>query len=217
MHGRVRGKLHYDGGPRYPKGTPFAGTDQSLLLWVLYGAFESFELAYDTFVRRLTAEEKEAHWPQWRLAARLFGVRDDDDLPRTRAEVDAYGREMLGTDRTFVTDPARKRTVPFVMTGRDAVENGREAPSRVPWFARPGFEVVKSFTLTTLPDRIRQQYGFPAPAARGVVTTGAGALSRRVSPALTRVRKWPEAYGKAAPWEDLKVKVRPDGSRAFAD
>src|SRR5204863_6520277 len=72
MHGRVRGKLKYDdGGPLYPKGTPFRAMDPELLLWVLYGVFESFELGFHMFVRNLTPDERERHWRDWRLGGRL--------------------------------------------------------------------------------------------------------------------------------------------------
>src|SRR5205807_1394378 len=65
MHGRVRGKLKYDGGPLYPEGTPFSGRDQQLLLWTLYSVFESYELGYHMLVRPLTREEREAHWQDY--------------------------------------------------------------------------------------------------------------------------------------------------------
>jgi uncharacterized protein (DUF2236 family) len=221
MHGRVRGKLKYDGGPLYPEGTPFGGRDQPLLLWTLYAVFESFELGYHTFVRPLTREDREASWQDWRLAGRLFGV-DDDALPRTRADVDDYARDMYSTDKTFVTEVARNRALPFVTTGRhpegEVASRGGKPPSLIPWYARPIFELVKTFTFSTLPDKVREQYGLPDTAARRAVFRAASRVSPAIARRFPRVRKWPEALGKEpTPWSDMAIKEYGKGLRTIED
>jgi uncharacterized protein (DUF2236 family) len=217
MHGRVRGKIKYDGGPRYPAGSEFTGMDQDLLLWVLYGVFESFELGYDIFVQRLTPEEREAHWQDWRFAGKLFGIRDDE-LPRTRGDLEAYAKEMYETDRTWVTDAARKKAVPFVTEGRD-VDGENPDKSTIPWWQKPGFELLKSFTYTTLPDRIREGYHLPLTKGRIKAVERFGAFSRRTNPWFGGLVKWPEANGKekGAAWNEVQIKARPDGSRVILD
>lgn len=221
MHGRVRGKLKYDGGPLYPEGTPFTGKDQPLLLWALYSVFESFELGYHTFVRPLTREEREAHWQDYRLAGRLFGV-DDDLLPRTRADVEDYARDMYSTDKTFVTEVARNRAVPFVTTGRhpesEAASRGEKPRSLVPWYAQPIFKVVKSFTISTLQDKVREQYGLSDTAAQRAVTRAAARASPVIARPFPRVRKWPEANGKEpTPWSRMRVREYGNGMRTIDD
>lgn len=221
MHGRVRGKLKYDGGPLYPEGTPFSGKDQQLLLWTLYSVFESYEIAYHVFVRPLTREDREAHWQDYRLAGRLFGV-DDDVLPRTRADVDDYARDMYSTDKTWVTEVARNRAVPFLTTGRhpegDAARDGGKPPSLIPWYAQPIFELVKSFTFTTLEDKVREQYGLPDSAVRRTVVRAAARVSPSMARPFERVRKWPEAYGREpTPWSDIAVKNYGSGMRTIED
>jgi hypothetical protein len=49
MHGRVRGRLKYEGGPPYPQGTPFWGPDLSLLQWPMYGVYDWFVIKSLTF------------------------------------------------------------------------------------------------------------------------------------------------------------------------
>jgi uncharacterized protein (DUF2236 family) len=187
------------------------------MLWVLYGLFESFELAFEIFVRRLTPAEKEAHWQGWRYAGLLFGVQADA-MPRHRGELAEYEHEMYATDRTWVTDAARRKALPFVLDGRD-VDGEDPDKSTVPWFAKPGFELVKSFTYITLPDRIREGYGLPNPAWREKLLVACGAGSRRLNPHLGPAVTWPEARGRAkgAAWNQVRIKPRSDGTRVILD
>jgi uncharacterized protein (DUF2236 family) len=221
MHDRVRGTLNVDdGGPRYPRGTEFWGLDPELLMWAMYAIFDSFELAYDTFVRRMTRSEKEEHWRDFRRVGRLF-LLEDDEMPRTRTDVDEYGREMFATDRTVVTAVARRRGGEFIKTGHDVDEDNpgakRGAPL-VPWYGKPAWELVRSFTMTTLPERISVGYEFPQSAARAAFVRGAGTVTRGVAPAVPRVlRTWPEARGASGPWEDIAIKIRPNGSRLLVN
>jgi uncharacterized protein (DUF2236 family) len=221
MHGRVRGKLKDYGGPLFPEGTPFTGKDQELLMWALYAVFESFELAYHSFVQRLTREEKEAHWQDYRLAGRLFGV-EEDALPRTRADVEDYARYMYSTDKTFVTEIARNRAVPFVTTGRhpeSEAKEGEKPKALVPWYAQPVFKMVKAFTITTLQPKVREQYGLSETAAQRAVTR----VSTRVSPVLVRrlpphVRKRPDAVGRdPTPWSRMRIREYGSGMRTIDD
>lgn len=221
MHGRVKGKLKDYGGPLFPEGTPFTGKDQELLMWALYAVFESFELAYHTFVKPLTREEKEAHWQDYRLAGRLFGV-DDDELPRTRADVEDYARYMYSTDKTFVTEIARNRAVPFVTTGRhpeSEAKEGEKPKSIVPWYGQPIFKVVQAFTISTLEPKVREQYGLSDSPGKRAVTRAA----TRVAPVLVRplpasVRKWPDARGEEpTPWGKMRIREYGNGKRTIDD
>jgi uncharacterized protein (DUF2236 family) len=220
MHGRVSGTLKSeDGGPRYPKGSPFRATDPDLLLWVLHGVFESFELGFHKFVRNLTPEERERHWQDWRLAGRLFGI-PDDEIPKTRADVDAYAREMYETDRTWVTEAARTKSVGYMIEGRDPDTGERT----MPWYAAPGWQMLKSFTLTTLPERVRKGYRLERAPARAALIRGSAAGSRVMTPRMDRwsrgrLTRWPEAYGKAkgAAWTEVRIEPRSDGTRVIQD
>lgn len=217
MHDAVRGTLKVDdGGELYPRGSEFWGLDPDLLLWALYTIFESFELAYDTFVRRLTWQEKEAHWADWKRVARLF-LLEEHQMPATRADAEAYARDMYATGRTTVTAVARRRGGEFVKSGRDVDEDSQGAQSAgslVPWYGVPVWEVVKSFTITTMPARIRAGYDFDHSPARAALVRRSGAASRRITPMVPRVaRTWPEARGAAGPWEGIGIRLRPNGSR----
>jgi uncharacterized protein (DUF2236 family) len=221
MHDHVRGTLKVDdGGPRYPRGSEFWGLDPPLLLWAMYAIFDSFELGYDTFVRRMTRQEKEEHWQDFRRVGRLF-LLEDDEMPRTRADVDDYGRDMLATDKTMVTAVARRRGGEFIKSGRDVDEDrpdAQSAGSLVPWYGRPAWELVKSFTIMTMPQRIRAGYEFDESPARAALVRHSGAASRRVMTVTPRTaRTWPEARGARGPWEGIGIKLRPNGTRLLVN
>jgi len=221
MHRGVRGKLKVDdGGELYPRGSEFWGLDPDLLLWALYAIFESFELAYDTFVRRLSWQEKEAHWADWKRVARLF-LLEEHHMPMTRADAEGYAREMYATERTAVTEVARRRGGEFIKTGRDVDEDNPDAKSAgslVPWYGVPVWEVVKSFTIATMPARIRAGYHFDHSPGRALLIERSGAASRRITPLVPRVaRTWPEARGAAGPWEGIGIRLRPNGTRLLVN
>jgi uncharacterized protein (DUF2236 family) len=221
MHDRVKGKLKMDdGGPLYPRDTPFWGLDPGLLLWAMYAIFDSFELGYDTFVRRMTRHEKEEHWQDFRRVGRLF-LLEDDQMPRTRVDVEDYARDMFGTEKTMVTAVARRRGGEFIKSGRDIDEenpNAKRGAPLVPWYGKPAWEVMKSFTMMTLPERIRVGYEFPEESPRTALVRRSGAVSRTLMTALpAAARTWPEARGAAGPWEGIAIKLRPNGTRLLVN
>ena len=59
MHKQVRGELHEAAG-RFPAGTPYAADDPELLLWILATLVDSGMTVYQRYVRRLSADEREA-------------------------------------------------------------------------------------------------------------------------------------------------------------
>jgi uncharacterized protein (DUF2236 family) len=184
MHGSISGKLPETVG-RYPAGTPYRADDPALLLWILYTLVDSTEVVYQTYVGRLRADDREALWKDYRLVGRLFGLRPGD-LPRSAKDLRAYGRQMLTGDALQVGDWARRRAREIVL----------EPP--VPDLARPLLATVNFITIALLPDRIREQYGFPRlpPAAvrEALVRAGALYVRRGLLPLLPpRIREVPAA------------------------
>src|ERR1035441_8957266 len=184
MHGLVSGTLPEAVG-RYPAGTPYRADDPELLLWILYTLVDSTEVVYRTYVGRLRADDREAMWMDYRLVGRLFGLRPGD-LPRSAKDLRAYGRQMLTGDALQVGDWARRRAREIVL----------EPP--VPDLARPLLATVNFITIALLPDRIREQYGFPRlpPAAvrEALVRAGALYVRRGLLPLLPpRIREVPAA------------------------
>ena len=88
MHRRVRGELSAPAG-RFPAGTPYAADDPELLLWILAAIVDSSLLVYGKYVRRLSRDEREAYWQDYKVIGRQFGLADDE-MPDTIEDFDAY-------------------------------------------------------------------------------------------------------------------------------
>jgi uncharacterized protein (DUF2236 family) len=73
MHRRVRGELSEPAG-RFPAGTPYAADDPQLLLWILAAIADSSLLVYGKYVRRLSRDEREAYWQDYKVIGRQFGL-----------------------------------------------------------------------------------------------------------------------------------------------
>lgn len=184
MHRAVRGRLP-DAVGRFPAGTPYRADDPVLLMWILYTLVDSSILLYQTYVGRLSADERERLWSDYRVLGRLFGLRPAQ-MPPTLSALEAYGRAMLESDELSVGDWARRRARQIVL----------EPP--VPNLARPLVETANFITVALLPDRIRSEYGFgplpPAPVRRALVGAGAIYIRRGLLPLLpVQLRQVPAA------------------------
>jgi uncharacterized protein (DUF2236 family) len=188
MHRQVRGTLKRAVGP-YEAGTPYRADDPELLMWVLFSLVDSGLVVYRTYVGSLTREEEAAYWEDYKVVGRLFGLRAGD-MPRTLADLDDYRRSMLEGDRLHVSDWSRERARAIVL----------EPP--VPLLARGLVETVNFITITLLPDRIRDEYGFaplpPAFARRAMVRAGGEYVKRAVIPFLPERWRLTPASRRAA-------------------
>ena len=113
MHRRVAGELTEPAG-RFPAGTPYAADDPVLLLWILATLVDSALLVYEKYVRRLTRDERDAYWQDYRVIGRLFGLTDDE-MPARIEDFDAYMEDFLTGDDLFITDEARELAIRIVM------------------------------------------------------------------------------------------------------
>ncbi|MBS1869914.1 MAG: DUF2236 domain-containing protein [Actinobacteria bacterium] len=166
MHGKVRGELHEAAG-NFPAGTPYAADDPELLLWILATLVDSGMTVYQRYVCRLTLDERESLWQEYRVFGRLFGL-PDTAMPATYEDFRRYLRRMLDGDELFVTEEARTTARQIVMR------------PPVPLAARPLLELANFVTVGLLPPRIRRMYGFSWDPARGLALFGHTEYARRV-------------------------------------
>lgn len=174
MHKRVSGKLPNDVGA-YKKGTPYAADDPGLLLWVLFCLVDSGLVAYQTYVRQLSDEERQAYWDDYKTVGKLFGLKDQE-MPQSFDDLIDYKQEMLAGDRLYVNEWARGRATEIVFN------------PPFPVYFRPLVETVNFVTIALLPKEIRKQYDFaplPPPLVRkAMVAAGAEYVRRAVVPIL---------------------------------
>ena len=166
MHRRVRGTLAEPAG-RFPAGTPYAADDPALLLWILAPIVDSTLLVYDKYVRRLSRDERDAYWQDYRLIGALFGLAQSE-MPSTIEAFDAYMEEMLTGGDLHITEEARELAIEIVL----------HPP--VPLHARPLLELVNQITVGLLPVEIRRGYGLSWDPARSVALHGGAEYVRRV-------------------------------------
>src|SRR3954463_1627538 len=173
MHRRVSGELAEPAG-RFPAGTPYAADDPVLLLWILAAIVDSSLLVYDKYARRLSDEERDAYWQDYRVIGMLFGLLPEE-MPPDIAAFDAYMEGMLTGGDLHITPHARELAINIVL----------HPP--VPLRVRPLVELGHQITVGLLPAEIRRGYGFSWDPARSVALHGGAEYVRRVMmPVLPR-------------------------------
>jgi uncharacterized protein (DUF2236 family) len=145
LHQGVIGQLPEEAG-RWPAGTPYSAFDPDLMLWTVAVIADSAEAFYATFVRTLSAAEKDALWADYVRFGELFG------MPRSAAP-DSYAgfrdwwEDMWTGDQLHLTDEARQVALAIAF----------EIP--MPRYLHGPREVHNLVLAGTLPDRVREMYG----------------------------------------------------------
>jgi uncharacterized protein (DUF2236 family) len=186
MHARASGTLPRAAG-RFPAGTPWAADDPELLLWIVACLVDSAVLVHERYVERLTEDERDAYWADYRVVGRLFGLTDAD-MPASWAEFKAYMSDMLASGDLVVTPTAREVGIDVVLRP--------PLPLRV----RPLVELANFITVGLLPADIRRGYGFSWDPARALAVRGGSEYVRRVLVPLLpgRMRYVPSTAGRSA-------------------
>ena len=166
MHGNVRGQLARSGG-RFPAGTAYAADDPELLLWVLATLVDSALVVYERYVASPSRAQREAFWQDYRVIGALFGLQDDE-MPATIDDFDAYMRDMLTGGDLHVTEAARELAIQIVMR------------PPVPLHRRPVLELVNFITVGLLPAEVRRQYRLSWDPLRALALRGGAEYAKRV-------------------------------------
>ena len=166
MHSKVSGVTREPAG-RFPAGTPYAADDPVLLLWILATLVDSALLVYGKYVRRLSRDERDEYWQDYKVIGNLFGLANSD-MPDTIEDFDAYMHDFLTGDDLFITDEARELAIQIVMR------------PPVPVKVRPLLELANQITVGLLPPRIRRGYGLRWDPLRDVALHGGAEYVKRV-------------------------------------
>jgi uncharacterized protein (DUF2236 family) len=140
IHDRVRGRVREGTGETYSAHNP------DLQRWVHATLLESIPLTYELLVRPLTLRERDQYFYEAAIMEPLLGM-PAGWLPRDSAQLDTYMREMLAGGSLVVTDTSR------------ALARAVLYPPQ--WYlAWPAFRPMQLLTIGSLPQSIRQAYGF---------------------------------------------------------
>jgi uncharacterized protein (DUF2236 family) len=139
IHDRVRGRVE-------GAGETYSAHDPDLQRWVHATLLDSIPLTYERLVGPLTLRERDRYCEESAIMEPLLGM-PAGWLPRDSAQLDTYMREMLAGGRLAVTDTSR-------MVARAVLYPPR-------WHAAwPAFRPLQLLTIGSLPESIRQAYGF---------------------------------------------------------
>ena len=164
-HGRVRGE-------------GYRALDPDLLRWVHATLVDSALVTYETFVKALSAQEREDFFQESKLLGEILGV-PRDHFPDTYREFTEYVRTMV-SDGPVRVEAQAMDLARLVTRPRLRLVPG---PTMVP------FEVV---TAGLLPPALREQYRLPwGPAQQRVYRLMVIALPRLVAVTPPVLRVWP--------------------------
>ncbi|MGN6496522.1 MAG: oxygenase MpaB family protein [Tsuneonella sp.] len=142
MHTKVVGKT--------PAGEDYRALDPELLNWVSATAQYGFVAAYDRFVRRLSAAEKDRFWTEGSAVAELYGVTE---IPRSEAD---FMNMMARLRPRFEPHPINREFLGIIRSGRAAPSVprflhralARAAVSILPPVVRSRLELGREFELS---------------------------------------------------------------------
>ncbi|HEU4462775.1 MAG TPA: oxygenase MpaB family protein [Solirubrobacterales bacterium] len=166
LHERIEGELPEAAGA-HAAGAPYSAFDPELMLWTLAVIADSGRAMYETMVRPLSPQEREALWQDYVFFGELFGL-PRDAAPATAVEFDAWFARKLASPDLYAT-PHAMEMAPLVAFRQP-----------VPLPARLNLETQNLIIKGTTPPRVREIFGVRWSAAherafRSVTATHRGA------------------------------------------
>lgn len=181
VHGRIHGVDRLTG-RRYD------ALDPELLLWVHACLVDSALLFERMTVGALDAADRQRFHEEQMLAAEMVRL-PRERIPPTAPSLEDYVAETVGSGELVVTEAARRVAELFF-----------DPPREAQW--RPVLRAVARLAIGTLPEPVREGYGFPSgPGNRTLVRATLAGL-RAVRPLL------PPKYRFIAPYQQWRSRQR---------
>lgn len=177
MHGRVKGRTPADYGP-VAKGTPYDATDPELGLWVLATLADSAVVYYEGIFGRLSPEERERYWSEYRRVGELLGL-PPDSMPADFGGLRDYVRGRLTDGSLWISEDRREQAERMILD-----------PPFEGWMRTaftPLTETIRLVSVGLLPAEIRRLFGFSWDPGREALLRSA-LIQLRVG-----TRFWPDA------------------------
>ena len=170
IHQRVRGII--PPADPLPAGTPYDALEQELLFWVHATLIDSAMVAYDLFVRPLTADEKSRYYADSRRLASLFEI-SEALVPASLIDFKSYMERMLAGNEITVGPTARSLA--------------EEILRPRPWILRPARPLFRLITAGLLPEKLRLAYGLDWNEGREKIFVALTKLIRGSLPVVPRI------------------------------
>jgi uncharacterized protein (DUF2236 family) len=145
LHARIEGTLGEAAGA-HPAGAAYSAFDPKLMLWTLAVIADSGRAMYETMVRPLSEEEREALWQDYVRFGELFGL-PASEVPGSYPEFRGWWEERLASPDLHAT-PHALEVAPLVAFRQ---------PVPVP--ARANLVAQNLVIKGTLPPRVREIFG----------------------------------------------------------
>jgi uncharacterized protein (DUF2236 family) len=172
LHERIEGELPEAAGA-HPAGSAYSAFDPELMLWTLAVIADSGRAMYETMVRVLSDEEREALWQDYVRFGELFGL-PRASVPATYPEFQDWWEEKLSSPDLQATGHALEMA-PLVAFRQP-----------VPLPARLNLETQNLIVKGTLPERVREIFGIRWTGAHERAFRSIAAAHRRARPAMPR-------------------------------
>jgi uncharacterized protein (DUF2236 family) len=183
MHERVNGTIDVQAGP-YGPDTPYDAFDDALMVWVTAPLYDSARVLYETFVRPLSADERDTLYEEYVTWGALFGMAREA-MPPTRAEFDRWWPDQLTGPGIHLTDEARAVGLNIML----------RMPAPAP--LRPAMRTAGFLVEGSLPDAVRDAFGLRWTAAHEAAyrsAARAARIGRPLAPRRLRRGSSAEAY-----------------------
>jgi uncharacterized protein (DUF2236 family) len=145
LHETIEGELPEAAGA-HAAGTPYSAFDPELMLWTLAVIADSGRAMYETMVRPLSGEEREALWQDYVRFGELFGL-PAGEVPGSHREFEAWLAGKLASPDLHATEHALEMA-PLVAFRQP-----------VPAPARGNVALQNHIIKGTLPPRVREIFG----------------------------------------------------------
>jgi uncharacterized protein (DUF2236 family) len=201
LHERVVGTIGVQAGPLAPD-TPYSALDPELMVWVTAPVFDSAQVLYESFVRRLSGSEREQLYQETVTWGALFGM-PREVMPASYDGFREWWPQRLVDECSFLTDRAR-------MVGLNI---GLRMPA--PTALRPAMRMAGFLIVGTLPPSVREQYGLRWGRGEQLAFDATAVSLRRSRPLVpARVRRGSsaEAYQLLSRTERSRLRA---GKRSF--
>ena len=172
LHQRVNGTIGEQVGP-YGPDTKYSALDPDLMVWVTAPTFDSAQVLYEGFVRRLNAGERDQLYEEYVSWGELFGM-PREAMPPTYDEFRGWWPSMLAGDGVFLTDAAR--TV--------GLNIGLRMPA--PAHLRAAMRMAGFLIIGSLPPVVRAAYGLTWTPAQQLAHDATALSLRRARPLVPR-------------------------------
>jgi uncharacterized protein (DUF2236 family) len=165
IHGQVRGELREAAGAD-ATGSPYAGTDPDLLLWVYAATVDALLRSYAHFARPLTPGERDRCCAEATRMGLLLGI-PAAMLPGDATSLRSY-MDAMAAERRLAATPA----------ARAVARQVTETP--YPGVGRTRTRLLRLATVGLLPPEVRGWYGLEWGPRDAAILAGTAAAVRRV-------------------------------------